>query len=367
MSYLVSNTGIPRIRWTLKVNNISLVLGNTVSENARLSYIQSKGFNSIQLYGLYSVFGNTTAQNNLASFISRARSNYGILNVGCIMGRGNSGFISALSYNNSVPAISRFNDFNKENEFWNYFRVDFRVTVVSVGYTYSITLNGTTYSYTALIGDTLTSIATALAAACAPSGLTISLRTSSVFNDTVVIKSTASIYTSFTYTNSGNISSDNVNENYTSWINSLMWLKANIGSNGTISAYVANPAGNWGLTEATAMCTYLDIYEGTNYTTSPNEAQGIYRNNQMIYIAQAASNLGKVQNHCPIFSAEYISPPPGCGEANFMGLYLQTNGITTANSTWKTQYYNDLGLSKTNLNLIGYNYFSYNCLSYYVP
>ena len=368
---LLSNNGFtPRTSYTrqiLKVNNIAPVLGNLANENARLSYAQSKGFTGIQLYGLYGVFGNAVKETQLASFINRAYTTYGLKTVGCIMGSGNAGFISALAYNASVPAISRFNDFNKENEFWNYFRVDFVVTAAVVGFTYSITLNGTPYTYTAVGGDTIASIAAALAAACAPSGLAITIRSTNVPNDNVSIKDTTSINASFTYSSSANISDENINENFTSWIASLVWLKANIGSNGTISAYVANPANNWGVPEAQQMCTNIDFYEGTNYTTTPNSLQNSYRNNQLVYIAQGAANIGKVQKHYPIFSSESLTNPTPCGEATFMGTYLQTNGIATANSTWLAQYTADPIPNKTNLQWTGYNYFVYSCLSLYVP
>ena len=367
---LLTNNGFtPRVslRQILKVNNIAPVLGNTVAENARLAYAQSKGFTGIQLYGLYGVFGIPAKETQLAAFINKAYTVYGLKTVGCIMGSGNAGFISALNYNASVPAISRFNDFNKENEFWNYFRVDFVVTSVVVGFTYIITLNGVPYSYTAIGGDTIATIASALAVACAISGFTISIRTTNVTNDTVSIKDATSITASFTYSNSANISSENINETYTNWIASLVWLKANIGSNGTISAYVANPVNNWGVLEAEQMCTNIDYYEGTNYTTTPNQGQNSYRNNQLVYIAQGALNIGKVQKHYPIFSAESLTNPTPCGEATFMGTYLQTNGIATANSTWLGQYNADAIPNKTNLQWAGYNYFVYSCLSLYVP
>lgn len=376
---LLSNNGFtPRVSYTrqiLKVNNIGPVLGNTVAEDARLAYAQSKGFTGIQLYGLYGVFGNSIKEGQLASFISKAKLTYGLKTVGCIMGMGNAGFISALTYNNSVPAISRFNDFNKENEFWNYFRVDFTVTSAVAGFTYSITLNGVTYSYTANGLDTTVTIATALVTACSPSGLLIS--NGSPPTNVIKIKDTSSIYSSFTWANSANISDEQIVETYTDWINSLIWLKANIGPNGTISAYVANSQNNWGVTEAEEMCANIDYYEGTNYTKTPNALQNGYRNNQLVYIAQGAFNIGKIQKHYPIFSAEWpAADPPSipaptpapCGEDGpFMGYYLQTNGIPTANSTWLAQYTADAIPNKASLEWTGYNYFVYSCLSLFVP
>jgi hypothetical protein len=364
----------------LKVNNIAPVLGNAAAENARLSYSVSKGFTGIQLYGLYGVFGNPGAEADLAAFIAKARTVYGLKTIGCIMGIGNAGFIDALAYNASVPAVSRFNDFNKENEFWNYFTVYFTVTSAVVGFTYRITLNGTPYTYVAVLGDTIATIAAALAAACAPSGLNISIRSVNITNDTVRVRNTTSIYASFTWSNSANIADENIVETYTDWINSLIWLKANIGSNGIITAYVANPSNNWGVTEAEQMCANIDIYEGTNYTLVPDEGQNAYRNRQLVYIAQGAANIGKIQWHYPIFSAEWLNADPfatppipapfpaPCGDdVNFMGYYLQTNGVATANSTWLAQYNADAIPNKASLKWVGYNYFSYNCLSLFVP
>lgn len=388
MSLLYTNNGFtPRVGYTrqiLKVNNVKTYLGISAQEDVRLNYAKSKGFTGIQLYGLYGVLGGGNNPNtgnpyedDLAAYIAKARSApYNFKTVGGIFGSGIGGFVNALAYNASRPAISRFNDFNKENEFWNYFRVDFAVTAVVVGFTYRITLNGTPYTYVAVGGDTRATIAAALAAACAPSGLTISITTTNVTNDTVKIRNTTSIYASFTWSNSANIVSENIVETFTDWIASLVWLKANIGANGIISAYVANPANNWGVTEAEQMCTNIDIYEGTNYTKLPDEGQNAYRNYQLLYIAQGAANIGKLQWHYPIFSAEWpnASPPipaptpAPCGEDGpFMGYYLQTNGIPAANAAWLGQYTADVFPNKSSLKWVGYNYFIYSCLSLYVP
>lgn len=370
---LLSNNGFtPRNypRQILKINNIKTYLGLTAQEDARLNYALAKGFTGLQFYGLYGVLGGGNNPNtgnpyesDLAAFITKARTApYNFKTIGAILGSGNAGFINALAYNSSHPAISRFNDFNKENEFWNGFRVDFTVLNAVVGSTYTITLNGTPYTHIGVLGDSTTTIATALAVLCAASGLVVSST-----GNIVKIKDTSSIYSSFTYSTTGNIDSEEINETYTDWINSLIWLNANIGTNGTISAYVANSSNNWGVTEAEQMCAVLDYYEGTNYTTTPNALQNSYRNNQLVNIAQGAANIGKVQKHYPIFSAESLTNPTPCGEATFMGTYLQTNGIVTANTTWKAQYDADPIPNKSNLSWSGYSYFSYNCLSLYVP
>lgn len=363
---LLSNNGFtPRAytRQVLKINNIAPVLGNAVAENTRLQYAVDKGFTGIQLYGLYGVFG-TGLETDLEAFILKARQVYGLRTVGCIMGIGTAGFASALAYNAGVPAISRFDDFNKENEFWNYFRVDFTITNGVNGFNYQVTLDGTTYSYLSATTDKAV-IAAGLAAACAPSGFSINVLASDPF--TFRVRDTSSIYSSFTYSNSANVSNENIVETYPNWIASLQWLAPQLSGNEFISAYVANPANNWGVTEAEDMVQVIDIYEGTNYTTVPNSLQVNYRDRQLIYLAQAANNVGVIQEHYPIFSAEDDTNPSPCGEDNFMGTYLQSNSIALANSTWLAQYQADAFANKSNLHWVGYNYFVYSCLSLYVP
>lgn len=365
---LLANNGYTNrsyIRQVLKMNNVSTYLGNAAQENIRLNYAKSKGFTGLQFYGLYGVFGNPALEAALATFIAKARSApYSFQTIGCIMGIGTAGFASALAYNAAVPSISRFNDFNKENEFWNYFRVDFTITNGVNGFNYQVTLDGTTYSYLSATTDKAI-IAAGLAAACAPSGFAINVLASDPF--TFRVRDTSSINSSFTYSNSANVSNENIVETYNDWIASLNWLAANIGGNGIITAYVANPANNWGVTEAEDMVQVLDIYEGTNYTTVPNEGQVAYRDRQLVYLAQAANNIGVVQQHYPIFSAEDDTNPSPCGEDNFMGTYLQSNDIATANAAWLAQYQADAIPNKANLRWVGYNYFVYSCLSLYVP
>lgn len=387
MSLIYSAGFSPRIasRKVVKLNDVKTILGIPFDEDDRLGYMKALGFDSIQLYGLYGVFGNATKEAQLAAFIQKARVTYGYKHVGCIMGAGISGFQDALNYNASVPVISRFDDFNKENEFWNYFRVDFTVNNAVAGNTYSITLNGTTYSYVAGGSDTTITIASALVLAMAPSGLSIT--NGAPPTNKIRVKDTSSIYASFTYSNTGNISNELINESYTDWLNSLIWLQNELFflGTGTISAYVANPTNNWGVTEATQMCVLIDYYEGTNYTYQPNEGQTGYRDNQLVYIAQGANNLGKIQKHYPIFSAEWSearSSPPApftipdpvatagiaCGEDVFMGYWLLLNNpgsVALGNSTWTTQYNLDPIPNKSNLQMAGYCWFSSNCLRFY--
>lgn len=110
----------------LKLNNIQTYLGLGSQEDNVLSFCVNQGFNWVQFYGLYTVLGGGTNPNtgnlytdDLAAFIIKTRTVFGIDRIGCIMGKATAGFILALSYNAAHPGAA-FNDFNKENEFWRY-------------------------------------------------------------------------------------------------------------------------------------------------------------------------------------------------------------------------------------------------------
>lgn len=96
-------------------------LGNTTTENAILNYAQGNAFNYIIFYDLGSLnWSSTTVQNNLASFLSRARANFGVTQMGA-SGEIYSFFTnSIIPYNNSrTNANERFDILNFEFEFWN--------------------------------------------------------------------------------------------------------------------------------------------------------------------------------------------------------------------------------------------------------
>jgi hypothetical protein len=109
----------PQIR-ALKINSINTWLGTPTEENKRLQYCVDHGFNEAQFYGLYSVFGISAKEAQLATFLNKARNVYGINRLTAIMGSGTAGFQLVLNYNASVGPDSRFNIFNKECEFWNH-------------------------------------------------------------------------------------------------------------------------------------------------------------------------------------------------------------------------------------------------------
>ncbi len=66
----------------LYVDDFKNILGNTAKENAVLAYAQAKNFNYLALYELhYFDFNNATRRTQLASFIRRAKTTYGITQV----------------------------------------------------------------------------------------------------------------------------------------------------------------------------------------------------------------------------------------------------------------------------------------------
>ena len=107
------------------VNDFASILGNSVAENNLLSYSQSNGIETLLLYELHIVnanynLSNPTTNSILADFISKAKTMYGIVNVGATSENGNS-FTNVIdAYNNSRnDANEKFDIYNLEFEFWN--------------------------------------------------------------------------------------------------------------------------------------------------------------------------------------------------------------------------------------------------------
>ncbi len=103
------------------LKDIHVWLGNTTTENSILNYAQGNGYNYIIFYDLGSLnWSSVTVQNNLASFLSRARTNFGVTQMGA-SGEIYSFFTnSVIPYNNSRTAVNeRFDVLNYEFEFWN--------------------------------------------------------------------------------------------------------------------------------------------------------------------------------------------------------------------------------------------------------
>jgi|GEM_PF-2240951 len=102
------------------VNGFDAILGNASSETTLLTYAQANNYNYMCLYSLGSVdLTNTTKKNQLASFISRAKTQYGITQVGA------AGEIYSFFSNYIIPynqgrstASEKIDVLNFEFEFW---------------------------------------------------------------------------------------------------------------------------------------------------------------------------------------------------------------------------------------------------------
>ncbi len=100
--------------------DINLWIGNTTTENAVLSYASGNAYTYITLYGLGSFdWSSSTKKSQLASFISRAKNTYGIIQVGAA-GEIYSFFRDfIIPFNNSRASSSeKINVFNFEFEWW---------------------------------------------------------------------------------------------------------------------------------------------------------------------------------------------------------------------------------------------------------
>ncbi len=101
------------------VNGFSGILGNTTSENTLLNYTQGNGYNYLCLYDCSGLnLLSTTVKNQLASFISRAKTQYGVTQVG-ICSEIYSFFSQyIIPYNQGRIASEKVDVLNFEFEFW---------------------------------------------------------------------------------------------------------------------------------------------------------------------------------------------------------------------------------------------------------
>lgn len=95
-------------------------LGDASEENEILEYAQGNGFNYILFYDLGDInWNSSTEKNQLAAFIKKARTQYGIDEVGGVIEY--AGYLSQklIPYNNSRSSSSeKFDVINQEFEFW---------------------------------------------------------------------------------------------------------------------------------------------------------------------------------------------------------------------------------------------------------
>lgn len=133
----------------LYLNDISTYLGNSSQENIRLNYAKTIGANVLQLYG--AVPSLSVGSTPLAAFIKKAKQNYDINKVSCVVFSRYQASHS-IAYNLSrVDPLERFDDFNIENEFWfGDYRLNNRFWVTNAvnGASYTIRINGIDYTVT---------------------------------------------------------------------------------------------------------------------------------------------------------------------------------------------------------------------------
>ena len=101
------------------VNDFDNVLGNTTSENTLLNYAQGNGFNYLCLYDVSGLnLSSSTIKNQFASFISRAKNQYGITQIG--VSSETYSFLSQfiIPYNSGRPSSEKVDVLNFEFEFW---------------------------------------------------------------------------------------------------------------------------------------------------------------------------------------------------------------------------------------------------------
>lgn len=96
---------------------IAGVLGNTAAENAMLKFARDNGINYLIMYDLQGLVANSTRATQLASLISRAKTQYGVQQVGAALAESHFAD-NIVAYNNSHAANERIDVLNVEREFW---------------------------------------------------------------------------------------------------------------------------------------------------------------------------------------------------------------------------------------------------------
>lgn len=364
---LPPNPPVVGARRTIKMNDLSAYLGNAGSENTRLANAVSWRANHLQFYGMTSVFDSPSA---LASFIRKARVVYGVQYIGCIFVNANfsnAGMQECYDYNVSrADPLERVDDFNAENEFWFGERTKFKIATLSIPFTYTITIDGTPYSYTSGGGDSKQDIRDALYALLpfTPSGSISPGEKEKIGTDTIEVWA-SSVNSPYTHSTSANITTTVKNLTRAEWMVQMQWVKNLLVAGGqgwTTSAYVQNYSGSqrWGATEAALMIQSIDVYESTNYIPTPGNPDPDRSIESQLYLlanALAANpSLKPKQYFQPIISAE----------DDYSHTSLDARGIHDYEVDWQTLY-NAYGAAApygnaAKMELLGTNYFAYDRL-----
>lgn len=126
LCFLFSNLQIAQNLQGLYVNDFKKIIGNVEKENALLQFAEDNQFNYLLLYNLYYIDKNLFDLEDpatavpLAQFIEKAKTQYGIQQVGAV-GEKFSSFKSLTAYQvaHQGKPNQQFDVFNIEFEFWN--------------------------------------------------------------------------------------------------------------------------------------------------------------------------------------------------------------------------------------------------------
>lgn len=109
---------------SLYVDNFNSILGNSDKEEKLLTFVQKNNFKTLILYELHKVskripLADSNKNHPLASFISNAKQNYGVLKIAA-SGESGGFFINFIHpYNNSrINSTEKFDIYNLEYEYW---------------------------------------------------------------------------------------------------------------------------------------------------------------------------------------------------------------------------------------------------------
>lgn len=98
-------------------SRIAGVLGNTVAENAMLKFARDNGINYLIMYGLQGLDANSARATQLASLISRAKTQYDVQQIGAVLAESHFAD-NIVAYNDSHTANERIDTLSVEREFW---------------------------------------------------------------------------------------------------------------------------------------------------------------------------------------------------------------------------------------------------------
>lgn len=285
----------------LKINSPTTKLSGAARTDL-MNHIRDHSYTWIQFYEPNTIFNSNSLTASLALFISEARSYGTVSRAGAILGLGATTRNKVLNYNLTHPWYEHIDDFNIESEWWQY----------------PHTADSAPFSDWSASG--------------------VSLR--NTLDSPTYDRGNAYI------ASGGN-----------PWI---------------ISAYCTNYVGpvfnsagapwrlDWvnDMVTASILVDIIDVYEGTNYRSTPDGT--VIRDEQLRYIASASFALGVTTSYVPLWSAEMIA---WGGDGNFMGSYLRTNGLNYAEQAWDTFTASFTFPHQANLQLVGYNYFSHKYMS----